>query len=155
MWFDFARDQLCGELSNIISGDIFITVMGKHLPMSTVTTEQEACLVVTSFCTAFGNISNLSSSMFLDVKGKDKAGLMYRLPRPPNVCHMEVYARIPMASLSNGFNVRLSEYFISYSLALLRVFQAAIHGTASTSRKIYGTALSVSNTLDEKVCQLS
>ena len=119
-------------------------VMGKHLLMSIVKAKQEASLV-----------SNLSSSVFLDAKGKDKTGLMYHLPHPPNVCHMEVYARIPMASLSNGVNVRLPEYCISYFLALLYVFQTVIRGTASTPRKTYGTALSVSGTLDKKVCQLS
>ena len=60
MWkaqaFDFARDKLRGKLSDKISADNVIAVMGEHFPVSTMTAEEEARRVVRKFREAFLNI---------------------------------------------------------------------------------------------------
>ena len=57
MWkaqaFDFARDKFRGKLSNKISADNVIAVMGEHFPVSTMTAEQEARRVIRKFCETF------------------------------------------------------------------------------------------------------
>ena len=122
MWkahaFDFARDKFRGKLSNKISADNVIAVMGEHFPVSTMTAEQEARRVIRKFRAAFLDVKNLSPSSFVNVEGVDVTGTMYRDPRPGNVCHLGVEACIPMRKLSEAFGKSPSEYTVAYFLPL-------------------------------------
>ena len=143
MWksqaFNFARDKLRGKLSKKISADNVIAIMGEHFPVSTMTAEQEARRIVRKYREAFLNVENLSPSSFLDVEGVDVTGIMYRNPRPENVCHLGVDACIPMRKLSEGFGTSLSEFTVSYFLPLPQSF--------APSRADFSKLASASNVL--------
>ena len=63
---DFARDQLRGKLSSVITADTIITVIGENFPMPMIVAEQEARRVISLFRTAFGNIVNLTPTVMFD-----------------------------------------------------------------------------------------
>ena len=138
MWkaqaFDFARDQLRGKLSATISADTIISVIGEQFPMPTMAAEQEARRIVSLFRMAFGCVDNLTPTVMLDRGGNDQTGLMYRTPRPANVCYLGVKARIPMQKLSTAFDDSFAYFNLSYYLELPQSFNPnTIIGPASTS----------------------
>ena len=151
MWkaqsFDFARDKFRGKLSEKVSADNVIAIIGEHFPVSTMTAEQEARRVIRKFREAFLNIDNLAPSSFLNIEGVDVTGIMYRNPRPENVCHLGVEARIPMRTLSEAFGKGLSEYTISYFLPLPQSFapSASVHSKLLSENN---SLLTVADTMD-------
>ena len=56
------------------------------------------------------------------MEGVDVTGIMYRDPRPGNVCHLGVDACISMKKLSEAFGTSLSEFTVSYFLPLPQSF---------------------------------
>ena len=136
MWkgqaFDFDRDRLRGKIGGAVTADSVITVIGEHFPMSTMTVEQEARRVISTFRSVIIQVDNLTPSIFLDRAGKDMTGGMYRNPRSANVCHLGVDALIPMSDLSLAFKDRLSTYALSYYLPLPQSFQV-LNPSANTS----------------------
>ena len=99
--FDFSIEKLRGKHLDKISADNVIAVMAEHFTISTMTAEQEAHRVFRGFCGAFLDVKKLflPPSAFLNRKGFDITGTMYCNLIPENVCHLGVYACIPMRSL--------------------------------------------------------
>ena len=137
MWkaqaFDFARDQLRGKMNDDVTVDTVIAVVGEHFPMPTITAEQEARRVVNLFRNSFGNVRFLTPSVFLNREGNDQTGNIYKSPRPANVCHLGVKARIPMGELSDAFDESIADFNLSYFLELPQSFAADSITTPSYS----------------------
>ena len=65
MWisqaFDFARDNLRGKISDIVSTDNVIAVICEHFSVSTMASEQEARRFIRCFRAVFVDVTNIAS----------------------------------------------------------------------------------------------
>ena len=83
--------------------DSVVTVFDETFSMRTMTAEQESRRVVSVFHSAFVQIDNLKLSIFLDCAGDTVTGVMYRLTRPANACHIGVDTLISMSDFIPAF----------------------------------------------------
>lgn len=90
--------------------------------MPTITVEQESRRVISQFRASFRDVSNLTTTVFLDREGEDKTGFMYHKPRSYNVCHIGVRARIQMKNLSGAFDDSIADFNLMYYLHLPQSF---------------------------------
>ena len=74
MWkaqsFTFSRNFLRGKLNAKASVDSVIAVIGDDLPMPNMTAGQEARRFISQFRALFGNVNNLTPTVFWIEKGK-------------------------------------------------------------------------------------
>ena len=92
--------------------------------MPTMTVEQETRRFISQFRASFGNVSNLTPTVFLDREGEYKTGSMYHKPRSSNVCHLRVRARIQMKNLSGAFDDSIVDFNLMYYIHLPQSFVA-------------------------------
>jgi hypothetical protein len=119
MWkqqcFESVCNRLRAKLSDSCNADSIISVFNAHFPISTLSAENQARMAVTKFKSAFGNISYLKPTAFLNRNGEDKTSQMYQQPRPDNICHLGVTAEISMHEISKAFDREMTftvEYFL-------------------------------------------
>ena len=119
MWkqqcFESVYNRLRGKLSDSCNADAIISVFNTHFPISTLSAEDQARMAVIKFRAAFGDLSYLKPTAFLNRNGEDKTSFMYQHPRPANVCHLGVTAEISMCHISKAFDREMTftvEYFL-------------------------------------------
>ena len=125
MWkqqsFEFAYNRLRAKLSDSCDADSLISIFNSHFPISTMPSEDLARAAVAKLHSAFGDISYLTPTAFLTRNGEDVTGLMYKKPRPANVCHLGVNAAIKMRDISHAFDDDM-RFTVDYFLPLPQSF---------------------------------
>lgn len=71
--------------------------------MNIMTVEQDAMRIVSVFRAAFGEAVNLNPTGFLYHEGRDVTGTTYYNPKPANIFHIGVAAKINISNLSAVF----------------------------------------------------
>ena len=102
--FRFAYKTLRSKL-DLYSADLLISVIREHFPLGTTQSEQEAESMVSKFQRSFGNISYLTPRGYYNSSGDDTTAKMHQVPRPPNVCFLEVNFDFPLSTLGEPFTV--------------------------------------------------
>ena len=125
MWkqqcFESVYNRLRAKLNDSCSADNLITVFNSHFPISTLPAEDQARSAVSRFRSAFGNVTYLAPTSFLNRNGEDVTGDMLDTPRPAHVCHLGVTAEIKMHDISTAFD-RDTTFSVNYFLPLPQSF---------------------------------
>ena len=144
MWkqqcFESVYNRLRAKLCDSCNADAIISVFNAHFPISTLAAEDQARMAVTKFQSAFGNISYLKPTAFLNRNGEDKTSEMYQQPRPANIYHLGVTAEISMYEISKAFDREMT-FSIKYFLPLPQtcgrsLSTAAIQDPSHTKTKV-------------------
>jgi len=135
------------------TADVLIAAMSKHFPLDTLTAEEEARRVVHKFRNAFGEVKYLRPLSFIDREGVNRTSEMRRNPRPANICHVGVEARINMGDFTDTMEGKSysSEYFLplrqSYDSTEDDDLLSSITSTTEVSTNILGNAADLDDIL--------
>jgi len=135
------------------TADVLIAAMSKHFPLNTLTAEEEARRIVHKFRNGFGDVNYLQPLSFIDREGINRTSSMHKTPRPANVCHVGVEARIPMGDLTETMEGKT--YVYEYFLPLRQSYEAledddlisTLSHTPTVSTNILGNAADLDDVL--------
>ena len=103
--FDFAYIALHSKFGDPHSSEQLIAFVREYFPLDTTQSESNAQIKVTKFRSSFNDVSHLSPLGFYDSDGLDMTDIIYKTPRPINICFFEVKFDLPLAMLGSSFTM--------------------------------------------------